>query len=93
MNNRKLCVGWAQRSITPNGPILMEGQMYPRVSRYVHDPITATALALDNGKQQAIFFRLCDSINILPVQSYTSIHIVGDGSPVSQYPPCHPEQA
>ena len=55
MNNRKLSVGWAQRSITPNGPILMEGQMYPRVSRYVHDPITATALALDNGDQQAIF--------------------------------------
>ena len=55
MNNRKLSVGWAQRSITPNGPILMEGQMYTRVSRYVHDPITATALALDNGDQQAIF--------------------------------------
>lgn len=55
MNDRKLSIGWAQRSITPNGPILMEGQMYPRVSRYVHDPITATALVLDNGEQQAIF--------------------------------------
>lgn len=55
MTERKLYIGWAQRSITPNGPILMEGQMYPRVSRYVHDPITATALALDNGQQQAIF--------------------------------------
>lgn len=55
MNDQKLSIGWAQRSITPNGPILMEGQMYVRVSRYVHDPITATALALDNGCQQAIF--------------------------------------
>lgn len=58
MNSHKLCVGWAQCSITPNGPVLMEGQMYTRVSRYVHDPITATALALDNGVQQAIFVSL-----------------------------------
>ncbi len=54
MKNSKLMVGWSQCSITPNGPILMEGQMYQRVSRYVHDPITATALALDNGATQAI---------------------------------------
>lgn len=33
----------------------MIGQMYQRFSRYVHDPITATALALDNGQEQAIF--------------------------------------
>ena len=54
MNNLKLYVGWAQCSITPNSPVLMVGQMYPRVSRYVHDPITATALALENGENQTI---------------------------------------
>ena len=48
-------IGWAQTSITPSCNVLMEGQMYQRCSRYVHDPITATALALDNGDQKAIF--------------------------------------
>lgn len=55
MKQRKLNIGWAQCSITPHQPLLMEGQMYPRVSRYVHDPITATALVLENGETQAAF--------------------------------------
>ena len=55
MKQRKLNIGWAQCSITPHQPLLMEGQMYPRVSRYVHDPITATALVLENGETQAVF--------------------------------------
>lgn len=58
MERSKFCIGWAQCSITPDGPALMEGQMYPRVSRYVHDPITATALALDNARQQTILVSL-----------------------------------
>ena len=55
MKERNLNIGWAQCSITPHQPLLMEGQMYPRVSRYVHDPITATALVLENEETQAIF--------------------------------------
>lgn len=55
MSDKKLKIGWAQTSITPNRPIIMEGQMYMRCSQYVHDPLTATALALDNGETQAIF--------------------------------------
>ena len=57
-SRQKLNIGWACCDITPNGPALMEGQMYSRISRYVHDPITATALALDNGMTQAIFVSL-----------------------------------
>lgn len=48
-------IGWEQASITPSRPLVMEGQMYMRYSQYVHDPITATALALDNGEARAIF--------------------------------------
>lgn len=55
MRRNPIRIGWAQRSITPDRPVWMIGQMYQRFSRYVHDPITATALALDNGDQQAIF--------------------------------------
>ena len=55
MNPRPLLIGWAQTSITPTRPLLMEGQMYMRYSQYVHDPLTATALALDNGETSAVF--------------------------------------
>ena len=55
MKNHRMKIGWAQTSITPNRPLIMEGQLYQRASRYVHDPLTATALALDNGETQAIF--------------------------------------
>ena len=55
MKRNSIQIGWAQCSITPDRPVWMIGQMYQRFSRYVHDPITATALVLDNGDQQAIF--------------------------------------
>lgn len=51
-------IGWAQTSITPDRPVYNGGQIYPRVSKYVHDPLTATALALDNGSAQAILVSL-----------------------------------
>lgn len=51
-------IGWAQTDLTPDRPVWMIGQMYHRVSEYVRDPITATALALDNGDTQAIFVSL-----------------------------------
>ncbi len=52
--NKQLMIGWGTCSITPDRPIKLAGQMYYRVSRYVHDPITATALVLDNGDTHAI---------------------------------------
>ncbi len=55
---RKIRIGWASVSITPDRPVLMLGQMYHRVSEYVRDPLTATALALDNGESQAVFVSL-----------------------------------
>jgi hypothetical protein len=51
-------IGWAQTDLTPDRPVWMIGQMYHRVSEYVRDPITATALALDNGNAQAVFVSL-----------------------------------
>ncbi len=51
-------IGWAQTDLTPDRPVWMIGQMYHRVSEYVRDPITATALALDNGDAQAVFVSL-----------------------------------
>lgn len=51
-------IGWAQADLTSGRPLLMSGQMYHRVSESVRDPITATALALDNGEAQAVFVSL-----------------------------------
>lgn len=51
MNNR-IRIGWAQTDITPDRPVYVIGQLYSRISSYVHDPITATCLVLDNGETQ-----------------------------------------
>lgn len=71
MKEQKLNIGWAQCSITPHQPLLMEGQMYPRVSRYVHDPITATALVLEKGETQAIFVSM--DMTEVPCHAMTSL--------------------
>ncbi len=55
---KRLQIGWAQGGITPVRPLLILGQMYQRISEYVHDPITATALVLENGGEQAILLSL-----------------------------------
>ena len=61
----KMLVGWSQKNITPLKPSLLAGQFYERAAESVHDPITATALALEsvdkNGtaSEQAIMIS-CD---------------------------------
>ena len=47
--NTQINIGWAQTDITPDRPIYVIGQLYSRISSYVHDPITATCLVLENG--------------------------------------------
>jgi hypothetical protein len=54
----ELLVGWASVSITPDRPVALAGQMHTRVSRSVHDPVTATALALEGGGEQAVMVSL-----------------------------------
>lgn len=60
-------IGWAQISITPNQPVYNGGQIYPRIAQYVHDPLTATALALDNGEYAAVMVSL--DIMCIPEES------------------------
>lgn len=47
-------IGWAWTDITPHQPVYLAGQLYPRVSQYVQDPITATVLALQSDADQAV---------------------------------------
>jgi hypothetical protein len=55
----QLMIGWATADITPAKPTQLQGQFHERISQYVRDPLTVTALALegvgeDGDTEQAI---------------------------------------
>lgn len=51
----KLKIGWASRDISTDMPVNLPGQFHMRISRGVMDPVTVSALVIDNGCEQAIF--------------------------------------
>ena len=60
---KKLKIGWAEVSITPEKKIALAGQFVERISEYVETPITVTALAVTDGDEQMIICS-CDLVNI-----------------------------
>lgn len=63
METNWIKTGWASTSITPSAPVFNAGQIYERVSKYVHDPITATCLVIENKEEQAILIS-CDMVSV-----------------------------
>ena len=65
----KLYVGWAQADITPGRPVDLVGQGYKRISDSVHDPITATVLAIEtrgeHGRKEQAIMISCDFVGIV----------------------------
>lgn len=59
----KILVGWAEKSITPERPVIVTGQFHARISKNINDPITATALAIELGGEQAVMVS-CDLVGI-----------------------------
>ncbi len=59
----KINVGWSEVSITPDKKIALAGQFAERISEYVETPITATALVVEDGREQLIICS-CDLISI-----------------------------
>jgi hypothetical protein len=61
----ELLVGWASADITPDRAVALAGQMHTRISRSVHDPVTATVLAFESrgASEQAIMVS-CDLVSI-----------------------------
>ena len=60
----RLHFGWATTSITPDRPVAVAGQYHTRISGEVHDPLMATALAVETRDEtgvidQAVFVS-CD---------------------------------
>ena len=58
-----LKIGWGEVSITPDKKISLAGQFAERISEYVEKPLTATALAIDSGDDQAVLVS-CDISSI-----------------------------
>lgn len=48
-------IGWASRDVSTDKPINIPGQFHMRISKGVLDPVTTTALVVDNGSDLAIF--------------------------------------
>ena len=49
-----LKIGWAETDITPGEHISLAGQFAERISETIEKPLTATAMALEAGDEQAI---------------------------------------
>ncbi len=47
-----LRIGWAATDITPDKPVMLQGQFHARVSEGVKDPVTATVLALQSPQDE-----------------------------------------
>jgi len=58
MKPERILVGWASVDVTPDQPVTLTGQFHTRVATTVHDPVTATALALESGSAQALVVSL-----------------------------------
>lgn len=54
-----LTIGWAVRSITPEQPVMLQGQMHVRISQAVENPLYVAALALERDGEAAIL-TTCD---------------------------------
>lgn len=48
MANNELLVGWSSVNITPTKKVSLQGQFHERISEGVHDPLFATALAIES---------------------------------------------
>lgn len=54
----KLRIGWAQRDVTPDCPVYIPGTFEMRISEKIIDPITTTALVVEDDNDIAIFLSM-----------------------------------
>ena len=47
-----IMIGWASCDITPDQTVNVVGQLHVRISEYVNDPLTTTALAIESADHQ-----------------------------------------
>lgn len=51
----ELKIGWAMRDVSTTQPVTIPGQFYLRISQGVLDPVTVTALVIENGVEGVVF--------------------------------------
>ena len=61
-----LKIGWSKKDISSNDHLILAGQGYVRFSKFVLDPIYATALTVDDGKDYVIFL----SVDIVSIRNH-----------------------
>ena len=54
--SKDILIGWANRDITPDKPVSLQGQFYMRNSRGIHDRLSVTAWAIESEGEQAFWF-------------------------------------
>jgi hypothetical protein len=54
-NENRLKIGWASRDVSTTEPVNIPGQFHMRISQGIIDPVTVTALVIDNGADSVIF--------------------------------------
>ena len=59
----KLKIGWAEESLVPPRKVNLAGQFIDRISQYVEDEITATAMAVEAGGDVMILVS-CDVVKV-----------------------------
>jgi hypothetical protein len=51
----KVLIGWSSRDVSTTEPVDIPGQFHVRVSQGIIDPVTVSALVIDNGEDSVIF--------------------------------------
>ena len=66
--SKPLKIGWSTKEFSTNEPTCMHGQFHVRICEGILDPVTVTALALDNGDEQMVWIS-CDVEHIADITS------------------------
>lgn len=68
MQHGNIRIGWASTDLTPDRPCLVSGQFYARISEGTLDPVTATAMALEQAGEsdncRRVVMVSCDYVSI-----------------------------
>lgn len=51
----RIRIGWASRDVSSSEPVNMSGQFHMRISRGIMDPLTVTAMVLENNGVTSVF--------------------------------------
>ena len=61
-----ILIGWASRDVSTTKPVDIPGQFHMRISQGIIDPVTVSALVIDNGDDSVIFL----SADIVVIRSF-----------------------